>query len=51
MEYVESFHPNVKEINLDTPLCNIRTNPFYKKLGYIEVKQEDGFVFYQKKLK
>ena len=28
-----------------------RTNSFYKKLGYIELKQEDGFSFYQKNLK
>ncbi|MCH1942283.1 GNAT family N-acetyltransferase [Holdemania massiliensis] len=51
MECIENFYPDVKEINLDTPLWNIRTNSFYKKLGYIEVKREDGFVFYQKKLK
>ena len=48
---VEKLYVNVKEINLDTPIWNIRTNSFYKKLGYIELKQEDGFSFYQKNMK
>ena len=51
MELVEKAYPNVKELNLDTPIWNIRTNSFYKKLGYTELKQEDGFVYYQKNLK
>ena len=51
MELVEKAYPNVKELNLDTPIWNIRTNSFYKKLGYTELKQEDGFSFYQKNLK
>ena len=51
MELVERTYPNVKEINLDTPVWNVRTNSFYKKLGYIALKQEDGFIFYPKNLK
>ena len=51
MNLVENLYSDVKEINLDTPIWNIRTNSFYKKLGYIEIKQEDGFVFYQKNVK
>ena len=51
MKLVENLYSDVKEINLDTPIWNIRTNSFYKKLGYIEIKQEDGFVFYQKNVK
>ena len=51
MELVEKIYPNVKELNLDTPIWNIRTNSFYKKLGYTELKQEDGFVYYRKNLK
>ena len=51
MGLVENLYSNVKEINLDTPIWNIRTNAFYKKLGYTEFKQEDGFVFYQKNIK
>jgi GNAT superfamily N-acetyltransferase len=51
MGLVEKIYPNVKEVNLDTPIWNVRTNSFYKKLGYIERKQEDGFSFYHKNLK
>ena len=51
MELVENLYPNVQEINLDTPLWNTRTNCFYRKLGYVMVKQENGFAFYQKKRK
>ena len=51
MGLVEKTYPNVKEVNLDTPIWNVRTNSLYKKLGYIELKQEDGFSFYQKNLK
>lgn len=50
MKLVECLYPDVKEINLDTPLWNTRTNSFYKKLDYIEIKQEDGFAFFQKKI-
>ena len=48
MELVENLFPNVKEINLDTPCWNVRTNSFYQKLKYKKIKQEDDFVFYQK---
>ena len=48
MRCVENMYPQVKEVFLDTPVWNVRTNSFYKKLGYIETKQEDGFVFYKK---
>ena len=51
MELVEKAYPNVKKLNLDTPIWNNRTNSFYKKLGYMELKQEDGFVYYRKNLK
>ena len=51
MGLVEKIDLNVKEVNLDTPIWNVRTNSFYKKLGYVERKQEDGFSFYQKNLK
>lgn len=51
MRLVEKIYSNVKEINLDTPIWNIRTNSLYKKLGYIELKQEDGFSFYQKNMR
>ena len=50
MRLVEKLYSNVKEINLDTPIWNVRTNSFYKKLGDIELKQEEGFSFYQKNM-
>ena len=51
MKLAENLYPKVKEINLDTPIWNARTNSFYRKLNYIKVKQEDGFVYYRKNLK
>ena len=48
MECIENEFPYVREINLDTPSWNVRTNAFYEKLGYQKVKSEDGFVFYKK---
>lgn len=50
MELVESYYPSVKKIVLDTPLWNARTNAFYKKLGYSEVKRDKEFAYYQKEL-
>ena len=50
MELIENLYPGVKEINLDTPLWNTRTKSFYRKLSYTEIKQEDGFVYYQKRM-
>lgn len=51
MKCAETLFPDIKEIHLDTPIWNIRTNSFYKKTGYIELKQEAGFIFYKKRLK
>ena len=49
MECIEKNFPRAAEFNLDTPCWNERTNAFYKKLGYRIIKNEDGFVFYQKR--
>ncbi|MBQ0036575.1 MAG: GNAT family N-acetyltransferase [Firmicutes bacterium] len=49
MKSIEAYFPHIQQINLDTPSWNIRTNSFYQKIGYTVVKEEDGFVFYQKK--
>ena len=46
MEKIEEMFPDVKEITLDTPVWNKRTNDFYTKLGYIKTKQNDEFVYY-----
>ena len=50
MKMVETFYPDIKKIKLDTPLWNVRTNAFYTKLGYREVKRDKGFAYYQKEL-
>ena len=50
MKLVEAFYPGIKKIKLDTHLWNVRTNAFYTKLGYSEVKRDKGFVYYQKEL-
>jgi ribosomal protein S18 acetylase RimI-like enzyme len=49
MREIEAMFPEVKEITLDTPAWNIRTNAFYQKLGYTEVKRDRDFVWYVKK--
>lgn len=48
MQEIEQMFPAVKEIYLDTPIWNIRTNSFYQKLGYTEYKRESEFVYYTK---
>ena len=49
MKTAETFYPGIKRIKLDTPLWNARTNAFYTKLGYCEVKRDQESVYYQKK--
>lgn len=48
MREVESLFPEVKEFTLDTPVWNVRTNVFYSKLGYKEIKHDEESVFYIK---
>ena len=48
MNCVEHIYPQVKEITLDTPIWNVRTNSFYKKLGYAEQKRDNELVYYKK---
>ena len=50
MKTVEAYYPGIKKIKLDTPLWNVRTNTFYTKLGYREVKRDAEFAYYQKEL-
>ena len=47
MKMVETYYPGIKNIKLDTPLWNLRTNAFYTKLGYCEVKRDEEFAYYQ----
>jgi len=48
MREIEALYPDVKVFTLDTPVWNIRTNAFYTKLGYSEVKRDADFVYYSK---
>ena len=50
MKLVEAYYPGIRKIKLDTPLWNVRTNAFYTKLGYREVKRDAEFAYYQKEL-
>ncbi|MCI8717619.1 MAG: GNAT family N-acetyltransferase [Lachnospiraceae bacterium] len=49
MEEIEKIYPDVSTWMLDTPMWNVRTNSFYKKLGYCEKKREHGTVYYEKR--
>ena len=48
MREIEASYPEVKEITLDTPIWNTRTNSFYSKMGYTEVRRDGDFVYYSK---
>ncbi len=48
MRMIEAMFPNIKVWKLDTPIWNVRTNNFYKKLGYVEMARDNEFVYYQK---
>lgn len=49
MQQIEENFPEVKVFTLDTPIWNVRTNAFYQKLGYSEVRRDGDFVYYEKK--
>ena len=48
MNEIEALYPDVKTFTLDTPAWNNRTNSFYKKLGYTEIRRNEEFVYYSK---
>ncbi len=48
MHEIEQLFPGVTSFSLDTPVWNRRTNAFYGKLGYAEVKHDGDFVYYSK---
>ena len=48
MKQIEELFSNVKRFLLDTPEWNARTNSFYKKLGYMELRRGKGLVYYVK---
>ena len=49
MQQIEAMFPQVKTFSLDTPIWNVRTNTFYQKLGYVEVRRDGDFVYYEKR--
>ncbi len=49
MQQIEAMFPQVKTFSLDTTIWNIRTNAFYQKLGYVEVRRDGDFVYYEKR--
>ena len=48
MREIENLFPDVKAFTLDTPVWNTRTNAFYTRLGYSEVKRDSDFIYYSK---
>ena len=48
MQEIEALFPDVKVFVLDTPVWNTRTNAFYTRLRYSEVKRNTDFVYYSK---
>ena len=49
MQQIEESFPEAKVFTLDTPIWNVRTNAFYQKLGYVEVRCDGDFVYYEKR--
>lgn len=48
MHEIEGMFPDAREIDLDTPVWNSRTNSFYQKQGYTEYKRDSELVYYKK---
>ena len=48
MQEIEAMYPEAKTFTLDTPAWNTRTNAFYTKLGYSEVKRSRDLIYYAK---
>ena len=49
MQQIEESFAEAKVFTLDTPIWNVRTNAFYQKLGYVEVRRDGDFVYYEKR--
>lgn len=48
MKLIEERYPTITTWKLDTPIWNIRTNHFYKKMGYVEVARDAKSVYFEK---
>ena len=46
MREIENLFPDIRAFTLETPVWNTRTNAFYTKLGYSEVKRDTDMVYY-----
>lgn len=51
MNIIEKKNSLIKYWRLETPDWNIRTNTFYKKIGYVEMERKGHSVFFQKIVK
>lgn len=49
MQQIEESFSEAKVFTLDTPIWNVRTNAFYQKFGYVEVRRDGDFVYYEKR--
>ena len=49
MREIETMYPDIQVFTLDTPVWNTRTNAFYIRLGYSEVRRDTGLIYYAKK--
>ena len=48
MKDIEKMFDSIKLFKLDTPLNNVRTNNFYKKLGYVQTEIKSDCVTNEK---
>ena len=51
MREIEAMFPDIRTFTLDTPAWNIRTNSFYRKMGYTEARRDEALVYYAKEMK
>lgn len=51
MRDIENKNPEIKELELDTPLVNVRTNALYIKMGYHIISSTEDTISYRKILK
>ena len=48
MKLIEKYFSDIHTWRLETPTWNIRTNQFYKKIGYKVMEKKGDSVYYQK---
>ncbi|MFC2095877.1 GNAT family N-acetyltransferase [Candidatus Bipolaricaulota bacterium] len=50
MELMFERYPQAVQWGTDTPAWNMRTRPFYEKLGFKAVDEQDGLLFFKKSM-